>query len=97
MITMVTGCGIGVPVVTRAKLDEIEVPFWVSARVASAGAAVRPTNNGPGVYVLVMSTTKAFAVSPDRAAGCDKTPIASVRDGKTSPVETVMSVTKRTE
>jgi hypothetical protein len=63
MITMVRGSGIGVPVVTRAKLVESVVTSWVDARVASAGAAVRPTSNGPGVYVPLMSTTKAFAVS----------------------------------
>ena len=63
MITMVTGAGIGVPVVTRPKLAEIVVPFCVNTRAASTGAAVRPSNDGPGAYVPVMSSTGAFVVS----------------------------------
>jgi hypothetical protein len=39
-------------------------PFYVNAKVASAGAAVSPGNDDPGVYVPVMSTTSHL---PSRA------------------------------
>src|SRR6516162_9564386 len=48
----------------RVKLAEIEEPFCVNAKVVSAGAAVSPGNDDPGVYVPVMSPTSHL---PSRA------------------------------
>ena len=57
MVTKVPGSGTAV-VVARVQLAEIEAPFFVNDMAAWAGDAVRPTSNGPGVYVPVKSSPR---------------------------------------
>jgi hypothetical protein len=90
MVTIVAGSGI---TVARVKLDDIEAPFLVNAKVTSAGAAVNPTNDPSGVNVPVRSTNKAFVVSlmimPPVAT---KDPNMAFEMEKPPPVPTVVSV-----
>ena len=57
MVTKVPGSGTGV-LVARVQLAEIEAPFSVNDMAAWAGDAVRPTGNGPGVYIPVKSSPR---------------------------------------
>jgi len=89
MVKIVAGSGI----IARVKLAEIEEPLCVYAKVAWAGVAVAPGNAGPGMYVPVMSTTRAFVVS------CCMVPPVATKDPKLAfemekppPIGTVVSV-----
>ena len=57
IVTNVPGSGIAV-LVAKVQLAEIEAPFFVNDMAAWAGDAVRPTSNGPGVYVPVKSSPR---------------------------------------
>ena len=93
MVTKVPGSGTGV-LVARVQLAEIEVPFCVNDMAAWAGDGVRPSSNGPGVYVPVKSSPRWVGVtvtmSPPVASNV---PYLGFEMEKPPPVENLFFVT----